>query len=287
VALVLVPLVGKFAGSFLSTIATRIESPFTLATGLMSKGVAEIALLLVLLEVGVIEQSVFSLFVLVMFGYILLMPQAIKLSVKRAKAGHARMPQVVPPSYVRYALSGVKIGSLLDRTRSYPSSDTTVQSFLDDWVVPNHRDYVVVDGGEVAGIVSMPKVRSVSRSARATTTLSDPFRCSTTSPTLATRACAGEARWTRGLARRRPRGRCACRPARPPAAAETAGAHSSLFRICGKGSANGDQALLLLPCETRPQRVFGPRSDCASHAAARDRKPNTTSLDVRVERSVP
>ena len=178
-ALVLVPLVGKFAGSFLSTIVTRIEAPFTLATGLMSKGVAEIALLLVLLEVGVIEQSVFSLFVLVMFGYILLMPQAIKFSVKRAKSEYALMPQVIPPSYVRYALSGVKIGSLLDRTRSYPGSATTVQSFLDDWIVPNHRDYVVVDGGEVAGIVSMAKVRSVRRNARATTTLRELLRVRT------------------------------------------------------------------------------------------------------------
>ena len=178
-ALVLVPLVGKFAGSFLSTIVTRIESPFTLATGLMSKGVAEIALLLVLLEAGVIEQSVFSLFVLVMFGYILLMPQAIKISVKRAKSEYARMPQVIPPSYVRYALSGVKIGSLLDRSRSYPGSATTVQSFLDDWIVPNHRDYVVVDGGEVAGIVSMSKVRSVPGNARATTTLRDLLRVRT------------------------------------------------------------------------------------------------------------
>ena len=177
-ALVLIPLVGKFAGSFLSTIVTRIESPFTLATGLMSKGVAEIALLLVLLEAGVIEQSVFSLFVLVMFGYILLMPQAIKISVKRAKSEYARMPQVIP-SYVRYALSGVKIGSLLDRTRSYPDSATTVQSFLDDWTVPNHRDYVVVDGGEVAGIVSMSKVRSVPVNARATTALRDLLRVKT------------------------------------------------------------------------------------------------------------
>ena len=175
-ALVLIPLVGKFAGAFLSTYVTRIEAPFALATGLMAKGVAEIALLLVLLESGVIDQSVFSLFVLVMFGYILLMPQAIKFSVKRATSEHARMPEVMPPSYVRYALSGVKIGSLLDRTRGYPGPATTVQSFVDEWVVPHHRDYVVVDDGKVAGIVSMPKVRSVPGKARTTRTLRDLLR---------------------------------------------------------------------------------------------------------------
>jgi CBS domain-containing protein len=104
------------------------------------------------------------------------MPQAIKFSVRRATSEHARMPEVVPPSYVRYALAGVKIGSLLDRTRSYPGPATTVQIFIDEWVVPSHRDYVVVDDGEVAGIVSMARVRSVRKQARATTTLRSLLR---------------------------------------------------------------------------------------------------------------
>ena len=47
------------------------------ATGLMAKGVAEVALLLVLLETGVIGRDVFSLLVLIMFGCILLTPPAI------------------------------------------------------------------------------------------------------------------------------------------------------------------------------------------------------------------
>ena len=81
-ALVLIPLVGKFAGAFLSTYLTRLDAPVTLAMGLMSKGVAEIALLLVLLESGVIQQDVFSLFVLIMFGYILLMPPVIEFTIR-------------------------------------------------------------------------------------------------------------------------------------------------------------------------------------------------------------
>ena len=67
----LVPLAGKFAGAFVGTYVTRIDAPFALAAGLMSKGVAEIAFLLVLLESGTIEKDVFSLLVLIMFGYIL------------------------------------------------------------------------------------------------------------------------------------------------------------------------------------------------------------------------
>ena len=51
------PLAGKFAGAFIGTYVTRIDAPFALATGLMSKGVAEIAFLLVLLELGVIPKD--------------------------------------------------------------------------------------------------------------------------------------------------------------------------------------------------------------------------------------
>ena len=177
-ALAVIPLAGKFVGAFLSTVLTRIEAPFTLATGLMSKGVAEIALLLVLLETGVIGQDVFSLFVLIMFGYILFMPPIIDFAIKRTRLTSAAvLPSSVPLSYVRTALQDVKVSSVLDRTRTYPGPDVTVQSFTEDWVVPKERDYVVVVGdGKVAGIVSLAKIRSIGKDKRASTTLAEILR---------------------------------------------------------------------------------------------------------------
>ena len=47
VALVVVPLAGKFAGASIGALAARLDMPVAVATGLMAKGVAEIALLLV------------------------------------------------------------------------------------------------------------------------------------------------------------------------------------------------------------------------------------------------
>ena len=177
-ALVLIPLVGKFAGSLLSTYVSRLDAPFTLAAGLMSKGVAEIALLLVLLQNGTIERNVFSLFVLIMFGYILLMPPVIDFAVRRSKAadrGAAPEPEVTP-TYARYALAGVKVSSVLDRTRAYPDSRTTVQRFMDDWLVPDQRDYLVVDDGKVAGSVSLTRLRALRRRSWAATPLSEVLR---------------------------------------------------------------------------------------------------------------
>lgn len=83
-ALVVIPLAGKFAGAFIGTFLVRIDVPLTMATGLMAKGVAEVAFLLVMLEQGVIGADVFSLLVLVMLGYMLVMPPLITAAVERA-----------------------------------------------------------------------------------------------------------------------------------------------------------------------------------------------------------
>ena len=161
-ALVLVPLAGKFAGAFIGTYVTRLDAPFALATGLMSKGVAEIAFLLVLLDLDVIPEEIFSLLVLTMFGYILFMPAILNLAVKRAVLpDHPTLPDTVAPSFARYALEGVKVRTVLDATREYPGSDTPVAEFVDAWTVPNQHDYLVVDDGKVSGIVSSRPVSSM------------------------------------------------------------------------------------------------------------------------------
>ena len=179
-ALVLVPLAGKFAGAFIGTYVTRIDAPFALATGLMSKGVAEIAFLLVLLESGVIEKDVFSLLVLTMFGYILFMPAVINFAAKRAVlSDHPSLPETVTPSFARYALEGVPVRTVLDPTREYPGSHTSVAEFVDTWTVPNQHDYLVVDGGKVSGVVSTSGLHSVRRGSDATATLGKVMRAST------------------------------------------------------------------------------------------------------------
>ena len=178
--LVLVPLVGKFAGAFVGTYVTRIDAPFALAAGLMSKGVAEIAFLLVLFERGVIDEAVFSLLVVIMFGYILFMPAVINFAVRRTVLSeNSRLPASVPPSFARYALQAVEVRTVLDSTREYPDSDTSVAEFLEAWTVPNQHDYLVVDGGEVSGVVSTKGLRSLRRRRRSGATLRSVVRDNT------------------------------------------------------------------------------------------------------------
>ena len=108
--LILVPFAGKFAASFISAYITRLEAPFAIASGLMAKGVAEIALLLLLLQTTAISEGVFSLLVLVMFGYILLTPMGISFAIRRLKHSDVATPsEKIPPSLVRFALEGIRV----------------------------------------------------------------------------------------------------------------------------------------------------------------------------------
>ena len=179
-ALVLVPLAGKFAAAFISAYITRLDAPFAIATGLMAKGVAEIALLLLLFQTGAIDKGVFSLLVLVMLGYILLTPMGITFAIRRLEHSDEVTPQgQAPPSLDRFALEGIRVRDILDRSRNYPQQSLTVKAFAEHWLLPEQHDYVVVDRGKLAGIVSISMLRYLPRSEWERTPLSRVLRQNT------------------------------------------------------------------------------------------------------------
>ena len=176
-AVVCIPLAGKFAGALVGARLAGLDTPFAVATGQMAKGATEIAFLVVLLQSGAIGRGVFSLLVLVMFGYILLGPPAIGAALDRTRARERpARPRMVLPSFARHALAGVTVNSVLDRTRAYPGPELPVRSFLDEWTVPYQYDYLVVEDGAPAGIVSLSKLRSVADRQGADAPLGDVIR---------------------------------------------------------------------------------------------------------------
>ena len=177
VALVVFPSLGKFAGAFIGTYIARLDNPLAQSTGLMAKGVAEIALLLVLFESGVVGKDVFSLFVLMMFGYIILMPPAIDFAINKAKKTHQpKLPKSVPLSFARHAMQDITVNHVIDRTRTYPNSALSAKNFVDYWAVPNQQDYLVVDGGNVEGVVSLPRLKAMPLKLRTDTPLGNVLR---------------------------------------------------------------------------------------------------------------
>ncbi len=177
-ALALIPLFGNFIGAFIGAYVSRLTVPYAVASGLMGKGVAEIALLLVLRESGTIHESVFSFLVLVMFGYILFMPQAISFAVSKASrvVDPATSLRNLPSGTVLFALDDVTVDDILDTTRRLPNVSVSVREFTERWAVPQQYDYVVVDGESLAGIVSMGAFRYLPKSEWPSALLGDIVR---------------------------------------------------------------------------------------------------------------
>lgn len=177
VALVTIPMFGKLLGAVVGAYVTRLNISLPLATGLMAKGAAEIALLLLFFNAGIIEQDLFSLLVLIMFGYIILMPPAISYTVRRA-SGNAKepstetpMPGFLPPNLLRFALDAVTVRDVMSSINHYARPTMSVRDFADRWVVPQQQDYVVVDDGTLVGVVSLGKLRYLPKSEWASTPL--------------------------------------------------------------------------------------------------------------------
>ena len=177
VALVCVPLAGKFVGAVAGARLAGLDTPLAVAAGMLAKGPTEIALLAVMVASGTIRPDIYSLLVLVMFGYLLLAPPAIGAALDRARAPERPAPpRMVLPSFARHALAGVKVSSVLDRTRAYPGTDVSIDGFLSDWTVPNQYDYLVVDDGVPVGVLPLSKARAMRDSARADAPLGDALR---------------------------------------------------------------------------------------------------------------
>lgn len=158
--LALVPLSGKIGASFLSAYVTRVDAPFATAVGLTAKGVAEIALLLVMLHSGAIGKDIFSLLVLVMLIYIMLTPMGIGYALRRmARPTRELSLDNIPPSFERFVLDEVRVRDLLDPYRLHPEASQTVKTFAEDWLLQDQHDYVIVEHGALVGIVSLGMLR--------------------------------------------------------------------------------------------------------------------------------
>ena len=64
-----------------------------------------------------------------MFGYILLTPRRSTRSFIRTKTSQSpQVPDSIPPSLARFALTDIHVGDILDRTRTYPGTELSVRA---------------------------------------------------------------------------------------------------------------------------------------------------------------
>jgi Kef-type K+ transport system membrane component KefB len=178
VAVVLVAVLGKFAGTLLGVMVARLTQPLAIASGMMGKGVVEIALLVVMLNMGAISQELFSLLVLIMICFLLIVPPVLGHAIDRAEhvaaEGAPKLPRFVVPSFARYALDNKTVQDIMDRGRQFPSSSITIQKFVDLWASSDQSDYVVTgEPKKLAGVIYLKDVRHINKERWGTITLEE------------------------------------------------------------------------------------------------------------------
>ena len=163
VSVVAVMVLGKFAGAMLGSRLARLDAPLAIASGLMAKGVVEVALLLVMLDVGAIPQELFSLLTIIMLGFIFLVPPFIGFAMNRARLeAEPHGPQKIVPSFARYALDDVNVEDVLNEGRPLPRSSLSLEEFTEHCLIPEQHDYVVTDDkGKLEGILSLHRLHRV------------------------------------------------------------------------------------------------------------------------------
>ena len=155
-----VVVLAKAAGSLIGVSVARLSRPLAVASGIMGKGVIEIAFLHILLEHGVIDREMFSLLTLLMIAFIFVVPPIMGLTIKRSdESTQATLPTSIVPSFARFSLQGLTVEGILEKGRRFADASLTVQQFMELWAGHERQDYVVTEGkGKLAGILSLRKV---------------------------------------------------------------------------------------------------------------------------------
>ena len=135
-------------------------------------------MLLVLRNAGIIGDEVFSFLVLVMFGYLLVMPSLSSFATGRALRSSAPEPDLstIPPNIAKFVLMGILVDDILDRAHHHPPPSLTVRDFTESWANRHQDDYVVAEGHTILGLISVRMLRYVPEDNWGTTRLQQLVR---------------------------------------------------------------------------------------------------------------
>ncbi|MBI2936654.1 MAG: cation:proton antiporter [Thaumarchaeota archaeon] len=164
ITFILVVVFGKFAGAFLGAFAARMPNPLAISSGVMAKGAVDLALMLTLLELGLINQSLFSLGTFSILLLLIISPLSMRLLLKREKVTVEQAEEDLIPIYARVALKAVKVKDIMSRQTLTVLDNTKVSEFIQEHLEKGRHYYNVVDSnGQFIGHVSIQDLRKTHR----------------------------------------------------------------------------------------------------------------------------
>jgi Kef-type K+ transport system membrane component KefB/predicted transcriptional regulator len=170
VGLIAVTVVGKYMGGLLAARIIRLEAPLASATGLIAKGALEIALLLSLLELGILGEHHFSLLIFITLLFLVVMPSIISLVFAKATRPEAvQEADPLIPTYVQMALGEIRVADVMSEVQSPIPEDMSVHEFVEKYLQLGRTRYIVTDKkGHLVGLLRADQIDLVPRQSRRT-----------------------------------------------------------------------------------------------------------------------
>jgi len=165
----------KFLGAYLAVKIAKMRPVTTVAYGVMSKGAVDLALMLALLEIELLDTKIFSLLV---FGTLITMViSSVELQRKLKKVVQVKLGSTelgFLPIYFR-TVSDHTAASVMDQNFQRASSEMTVFEGLKQFDLGNNKVIFVFDkdNKHLVGLISKNEVKKISKDSQKTLTLGD------------------------------------------------------------------------------------------------------------------
>jgi len=152
----------KFVGSYAAVRIARMRPATTVAFGVMSKGAVDLALMLSLLGVGIIEKPMFSLLV---FGTLITMViSSVELQRKLKKIVQVKVGTLelgLLPGFFRRVVSDYTAHQVMDEEFLKISLETSLEEFLNLHEINSKSVFIVYDDKNPVGLISQKEIKKI------------------------------------------------------------------------------------------------------------------------------
>ena len=164
----------KFIGSYLAVRIAKMRPATTVAYGVMSKGAVDLALMLSLLQVEILDNSLFSLLVL---GTLMTMIiSSVELQRKLKKIIHVKVGTIelgLIPVFFRRVVSDIHAISVIDTDFSKTTPEISIKEFLENNDLSKKVFLVFDKQNKLVGLVSKREIKKFHKKTRDVTTIED------------------------------------------------------------------------------------------------------------------
>lgn len=154
----------KFGGSYIAARIGKLTPHKVVASGVMSKGAVDLALMLTLLGAGILDKTIFSLLV---FGSLVMMVISgigLQRGLGRAVEAKEEPTDALIPLYVKMAMGDLKASDVMSKNLPMTSGKVPISKFVKDHLDALTNTYLVSeDGDTLLGLVSIREIKRASQ----------------------------------------------------------------------------------------------------------------------------